>query len=127
MALNTRAKLFQVKTSIHTEELCPTSYLLSSITGVQVQPNKAVVGKNAFAHEAGIHQDGVIKNVLTYEIMTPESVGANGSKLILGKHSGRHAVKVRCNRLGYFLSKENLETAYQEIIKLADKKKEIFY
>jgi 2-isopropylmalate synthase len=125
MALNTRTQLFQVETGIHTEELCPTSYLLSSITGVEVQPNKAIVGKNAFAHEAGIHQDGVIKNVLTYEIMTPESVGANGSKLILGKHSGRHAVKVRCNKLGYFLSKENLETIYQEVINLADKQKEI--
>ncbi len=125
MAITTRPSVYQATVNTRTELLCPTSKLLSSIIGVHVPPNKAVVGKNAFAHEAGIHQDGVIKNALTYEIMTPRSVGAEGNYLVLGKHSGRHAVQNRCAKLGYQLSKQELEIVYDEVISLADQKKEV--
>lgn len=125
MALSTRSAVYYAETSIDSRQLYPTSQLLSTITGVQVQPNKAIVGKNAFAHEAGIHQHGVLNNSLTYEIMTPESVGVAGNKLVLGKHSGRHALRHRCHDLGFNLDDQALEQVYQTVILLADVKKEI--
>jgi 2-isopropylmalate synthase len=94
--------------------------LLTDVTGVAVQPNKAIVGRNAFAHEAGIHQDGVIKNPLTYEIMTPHSVGVPESKLVLGKHSGRHALGRRCEELGYSFERRDLDRIYRRFVALAD-------
>lgn len=127
MALNVRKDVFDfVKTEINTKEIYRTSRLLTSITGVEVQPNKAIVGKNAFAHEAGIHQDGVLKERTTYEIMTPESVGIPSNKLVLGKHSGRHALMQRLKDLGYDLSREELEIIYAKFKELADKKKEVY-
>ncbi|MBB5021207.1 2-isopropylmalate synthase [Desulfurispira natronophila] len=126
MALKTRANYFQAHTDIVTEEITRTSKLLSSIIGVEVQPNKAIVGKNAFAHEAGIHQHGVLSDKRTYEIMTPESVGLAKNDLVLGKHSGRHAFKARLEELGYQLKPEILQTAFEKFKALADRKKEIF-
>jgi 2-isopropylmalate synthase len=126
MALRVRADLFNVYTGINSEEIWRTSQMLSNITGVAVQPNKAIVGRNAFAHEAGIHQHGVIANALTYEIMRPETVGARPSTLVLGKHSGRHALQKRYEELGYTLSRPELEKAYKLFTKLADQKKEIY-
>ncbi|MGA1845846.1 2-isopropylmalate synthase [Deferribacter abyssi] len=127
MALNVRKDEFNyVYTDINTKEIYRTSRLLTSITGVDVQPNKAIVGKNAFAHEAGIHQDGVLKERTTYEIMTPESVGFPSNKLVLGKHSGRHAFIERLRSLGYELSREQLEIAFAKFKELADKKKEVY-
>lgn len=126
MALRTRKDLLGYDTGIVTEGLYPTSRLITHITGMVVQPNKAIVGANAFAHEAGIHQDGVLKEKSTYEIMTPESVGLAQNLLVLGKHSGRHAFKDRLKELGYELSDENLEKAFIRFKTLADKKKEIF-
>jgi len=126
MALHTRSDLFHLKTDIITKEIYRSSQLLSNLTGMHVQRNKAVVGANAFAHEAGIHQDGIIKHKRTYEIMTPESVGVPESALILGKHSGRHALAKRYNELGYDLSKEELNKAYGLFTLLADKKKEVY-
>ena len=126
MALRTRGETLKHHTDIRTEELYRSSRLLSNLTGVFVQPNKAIVGKNAFAHEAGIHQDGMLKNALTYEIMTPQSVGIPSSTLILGKHSGRHALKKKYQELGYELDAEALEKAYFFFTKLADQKKEIY-
>ena len=108
MALKTRPALFDATTGIHTEEITRTSRLLASITGIDVQPNKAIVGSNAFAHESGIHQDGVLKDARTYEIMTPESVGLSKVQLVLGKHSGRHAFAKRLQELGYELTKEQV-------------------
>jgi 2-isopropylmalate synthase len=99
--------------------------LLTEITGVAVQPNKAIVGRNAFAHEAGIHQDGMIKNPLTYEIMTPQSVGVPESKLVLGKHSGRHALGVRCAQLGYKFERRDLDRVYKRFVALADEIKTV--
>ena len=99
---------------------------MSSITGFQVQPNKAIVGANAFAHESGIHQDGVLKNAETYEIMTPESVGLTKSNIVLGKHSGRHAFKDKVKDLGYDLGDNALQTAFKRFKDLADLKKDIF-
>jgi 2-isopropylmalate synthase len=98
---------------------------LSEITGVPVQPNKAIIGRNAFAHEAGIHQDGVLKNPLTYEIMTPQSVGVPDSKLVLGKHSGRHALAIRCEQLGYQFDRRALDDIYRRFVSLADKIKHV--
>ncbi|MCD8566906.1 MAG: 2-isopropylmalate synthase [Geovibrio sp.] len=126
MALNVRKDLFDVETNVNTREIYRSSKLLTSITGVGVQPNKAVVGKNAFAHEAGIHQDGVLKNRITYEIMTPESVGYPSNALVLGKHSGRHAFIKRLEALGFTLDAEQTETAFNKFKVLADKKKEVF-
>jgi 2-isopropylmalate synthase len=99
--------------------------MLSEITGVPVQPNKAITGRNAFAHEAGIHQDGVLKNPLTYEIMTPQSVGVPDSKLVLGKHSGRHALAIRCEQLGYQFDRRALDDIYRRFVHLADKIKHV--
>lgn len=125
MALTTRGSLYQAETSVNTRQIAFTSRLVSSLTGVAVQPNKAIVGKNAFAHESGIHQDGMLKNRSTYEIMTPESVGLTQSQLVLGKHSGRHAFKAHLSELGYNLGETEAEKAYQRFIDLADKKKAV--
>ncbi len=126
MALRTRKDFFQFDTAIRTEEIYRTSKLLQSITGVSVQPNKAIVGANAFAHEAGIHQHGVLQTPLTYEIMTPESVGVPKSQLVLGKHSGRHAFKKRLEELGAELTEEDLNKAFGRFKDLCDRKKEVF-
>ncbi len=126
MALKTRPKFFNAETGIVTEEIYKTSRLVSKITGVVVQPNKAIVGANAFAHEAGIHQDGVLKERSTYEIMKPETVGIPQSKLVLGKHSGRHAFKERLRELGYELGDEELNKAFERFKRLCDQKKYIF-
>ena len=126
MALHVRADQLPFVTGINTRELYPTSQLLSAIVGFEVQPNKAIVGRNAFAHEAGIHQHGVINNPLCYEIMTPESVGVSSNSLVLGKHSGRHALALRYTELGYRLTSRELETAYAEFTALADRKKRIY-
>ncbi len=126
MALRTRNDLFGLITGVNTHEIYRTSQLVSRVTGVYVQPNKAVVGKNAFAHEAGIHQHGVLSNPLTYEIMTPESVGVPSSTLVLGKHSGRHALKGRIRALGFDLDDDVLSRVFEKFKKLADKKKEVF-
>jgi 2-isopropylmalate synthase len=126
MALRTRRHLFQADTGIVTEKLYPASKLITSITGVSVQPNKAIVGANAFAHESGIHQDGLLKAKFTYEIMTPESVGISKSSLVLGKHSGRHALNERIKELGYELSEKELGVAFKRFKALSDMKKYIY-
>jgi 2-isopropylmalate synthase len=126
MALKTRPKYFDVDTKINTKEIYKTSRLVSKITGIVVQPNKAVVGSNAFAHEAGIHQDGFLKERSTYEIMSPEDVGIPQSKLVLGKHSGRHAFKLRLQDLGYELNDADMNRAFEKFKALADAKKYIF-
>jgi 2-isopropylmalate synthase len=126
MAMHVRADRLPFQTNIKTTELYPTSQLLSSIVGFDVQPNKAIVGRNAFAHEAGIHQHGVINNPLCYEIMTPESVGVPANSLVLGKHSGRHALSLRYMELGYDITAAELDEAYHSFTKLADRKKRIY-
>jgi len=126
MALHVRADRLPFETNVKTSELYPTSQLLSSIVGFDVQPNKAIVGRNAFAHEAGIHQHGVINNPLCYEIMTPESVGVPANSLVLGKHSGRHALALRYTELGYAVTAAELDAAYQSFTNLADRKKRIY-
>ena len=125
MNLNTRKDLYGFETKIKTKEIYKTSKLLSSITGVRVQPNKAIVGENAFAHESGIHQHGMLANKETYEIMTPESIGLSENKLVLGKHSGRHAFEDKVISMGYELDEDALAKAFEEFKVLADKKKEI--
>ncbi len=126
MACAVRRDRLPFTTGILTEQIYPTSQMLSSIIGFAVQPNKAIVGGNAFAHEAGIHQHGVICNPLTYEIMTPESVGVPMTRLVLGKHSGRHALARRYAELGTSLSSGELDSIYQQFIALADRKKNVF-
>ena len=126
MALHVRTDRLPFATRIDTTELYPTSQLLSSIVGFDVQPNKAIVGRNAFAHEAGIHQHGVINNPLCYEIMTPESVGVPANSLVLGKHSGRHALSLRYRELGYQITPAELDAAYRRFTNLADRKKRIY-
>ncbi len=126
MALRTRRDRLPYDTRVDTRHLYPASRLVSLITGLPVQPNKAVVGANAFAHEAGIHQDGVLKEKSTYEIMTPESVGVPTNQLVLGKHSGRHAFRKKVEALGYDLTEEQLEVAFEAFKDLADKKKTVF-
>jgi 2-isopropylmalate synthase len=125
MAMRVRPDRYCFETALASEQLYPASQLLSEITGVAVQPNKAIVGRNAFAHEAGIHQDGVLKNALTYEIMTPESVGVPGSSLVLGKHSGRHALSIRCTLLGFELERRELDRVYRDFVVLADRNKSV--
>lgn len=125
MAVRTRQDVFRVSTGIRTPELLASSRLLCEITGVQLQPNKAVVGDNAFAHEAGIHQDGVLKSALTYEIMRPEDVGWTCSALVMGKHSGRHGLAARLGMLGFELSEAELNMAFAAFKDLADRKKEV--
>lgn len=126
MILSVRGEIIGATTNIDTTEITKTSNLLSSITGVYVQPNKAIVGANAFSHESGIHQHGVLKNRETYEIMTPESVGLSTNTLVLGKHSGRHAFKDKVKTMGYELKDNELDKIFKEFKSLADKKKEIF-
>jgi 2-isopropylmalate synthase len=126
MAIKVRADQLPFETGIDTREVYPASQLLSAIIGSDVQPNKAIVGRNAFAHEAGIHQHGVISNPLCYEIMTPESVGVPATKLVLGKHSGRHALSLRYAELGHSLSATELDAAYKRFTELADRKKRIY-
>jgi 2-isopropylmalate synthase len=126
MAIQVHANLLDMDTGIDTTEIYRTSQLLSSLTGMEVQANKAIVGKNAFAHEAGIHQDGVLKEALTYEIMTPDSVGVPQNQIVLGKHSGRHGLASRYRELGYQLSEADLARAYMLFTKLADRKKTIY-
>ena len=126
MAMHVRSDQLNFDVSVNTRELYPTSQLLSSIIGFEVQPNKAIVGRNAFAHEAGIHQHGVINNPLCYEIMTPESVGVPSNSLVLGKHSGRHALGLRYEELGYSLEHAELDAAYRRFTALADRKKRIY-
>ncbi len=125
MALKTRNNYLPMTTNIATEHIYPTSRLVSMITGIIVQPNKAIVGANAFAHEAGIHQDGVLKNPMTYEIMEPETIGLNKNKLVLGKHSGRHALRDRIKDLGYDLSDEELNLVFKRFKEISDKKKHV--
>jgi len=126
MALRTRGDFYHADTRVNSPRLVPTSRLVSSITGMLVQRNKAIVGRNAFAHEAGIHQDGMLKERTTYEIMRPEDVGFSQTDLVLGKHSGRAALADRARALGYHLANEQLDEVYTDFKKLADKKKEIF-
>jgi 2-isopropylmalate synthase len=123
MSMRVRPDRYPYQTRVAGEQLYPASQLLSELTGVAVQPNKAIIGRNAFAHEAGIHQDGFLKERTTYEIMAPQSVGVPESRLILGKHSGRHALNQRSKDLGYSLSREQLEAVYNRFIALADRKK----
>jgi len=126
MIMKTRKDLLQLDTRIVTEQIYPSSRLLSKITGMVVQPNKAIVGTNAFAHEAGIHQDGVLKLPLTYEIMKPEDIGLASNLLVLGKHSGRHAFRDRIKTLGYELDDQALNKAFKRFKAIADQKKEVF-
>ncbi len=126
MALKTRSDYFQADTRVNTRRLVPTSRVVSNITGLHVQRNKAIVGRNAFAHEAGIHQDGMLKERTTYEIMRPEDVGVSKTDLVLGKHSGRAALADRARALGYRLTGEQLQTVFEHFKILADKKKEIY-
>jgi 2-isopropylmalate synthase len=126
MALRTRQDLLPYTTGIETECITRASKLVSTITGFVVQPNKAIVGANAFAHESGIHQDGMLKHAQTYEIMTPESVGLNQSKLVMGKHSGRHAFRVKLKELGYELGDNAVNDAFRRFKDLADKKKDVY-
>jgi 2-isopropylmalate synthase len=125
MALHTRRNLFNLTTGIDTTQIARVSHMVSTYTGIPVQPNKAIVGANAFAHEAGIHQDGMLKHHTTYEIMQPEMIGLTQSSLVLGKHSGRHALRVRLTELGHELSTEELDRAFERFKELADKKKTI--
>ncbi|MCS7011559.1 MAG: 2-isopropylmalate synthase [Anaerolineales bacterium] len=125
MALKTRHALFGLETGIDTTQLARVSKLVSNYTGIPVPPNKAIVGANAFAHEAGIHQDGMLKHKLTYEIMRPEDVGVSQSRLVLGKHSGRHAFRMRLAELGYVLDEDELDKAFARFKELADRKKVI--
>ena len=125
MALYTRKSYYQKTTGIKTEHIYRSSRMVSNLTGMKVQPNKAVVGKNAFAHESGIHQDGVLKERTTYEIMNPALIGLNINTIVLGKHSGRHAIKDRLAELGFMLSDDELEKAFVRFKALADKKKEV--
>src|SRR5690625_593388 len=123
MAITTRQAGFEHTTRIRTQEIYAASRLLAEITGNGVQPNKAIVGENAFAHEAGIHQHGVLNNPMTYEIMTPESVGASGNRIVLGKHSGRFALDKKLQSLGHSLEKDQLNQVYTQFTELADEKK----
>jgi 2-isopropylmalate synthase len=125
MTLHTRRNLYHLTTGIDTTQIARVSHMVSTYTGIPVQPNKAVVGANAFAHEAGIHQDGMLKHHTTYEIMRPEMIGLTQSNLVLGKHSGRHALRVRLSELGHELSNDELDRAFDRFKELADKKKSI--
>src|SRR5688572_31740726 len=126
MACAVRADKIAFVNCIDTTELYPTSKLLSSMISFGVQPNKAIVGRNAFAHEAGIHQHGVLSNPLCYEIMTPESVGVPKNNIVLGKHSGRHALIARYEELGFTFENDQVADVYSRFVALADKKKNIY-
>ena len=123
---STSAAMLNLTIPISTEELYAASQLLTRLTGMQVQRNKAIVGRNAFAHEAGIHQDGVLKNAITYEIISPETVGMPANHIVLGKHSGRHALANRYRELGYDLTKPEIQRAYELFTQLADRKKNVY-
>src|ERR1019366_739188 len=125
MAMRVRPDRYAYETGVIGEQIFAASQMLSEITGVPVQPNKAIIGRNAFAHEAGIHQDGMLKNPLTYEIMTPKSVGVPDSKLVLGKHSGRHALSIRCEQLGHQFERRELDEVYRRFVVLADRIKKV--
>lgn len=125
MALKTRYPIYELDTGIDTTQITRTSHMVSNYTGMPVQPNKAVVGANAFAHEAGIHQDGMLKHNTTYEIMRPETVGLSRSRLVLGKHSGRHALRTRLEEMGFDLNQDDLDKTFKRFKELADKKKTI--
>jgi 2-isopropylmalate synthase len=125
MAIDVRKRYFNATTGVKTQELYRTSRMLSDITGKPVQVNKAIVGDNAFAHEAGIHQDGMLKAAVTYEIMSPDSVGVPRSMIVLGKHSGRHALEARYRELGYELTRDQLERAYAKFLTIADRIKRV--
>ncbi len=125
MACRVRPDRYPYQMNVNSELLYPASQTLTEITGVAVQPNKAIIGRNAFAHEAGIHQDGVLKNPLTYEIMTPKSVGVPDSTLVLGKHSGRHALGLRCEQLGHSFDRRGLDEIYRKFVILADEIKQV--
>ncbi|MGZ6143740.1 MAG: 2-isopropylmalate synthase, partial [Myxococcales bacterium] len=126
MAIKTRADFFKVHTNVKTEQICNASRAVSTATGFLVPRNKAVVGQNAFAHESGIHQHGMLKNVLTYEIMKPQDVGVRSTDLVLGKHSGRNALRERLEKLGYLLDAAELDKVFAAFKELADRKKEIY-
>jgi 2-isopropylmalate synthase len=126
MAIRTRESYFRLRTGVDTTRLYPTSRLVSSITGMVIPRNKAVIGENAFAHEAGIHQHGMLRHHSTYEIMRPEDVGLSRTHLVLGKHSGRHAFRERVRELGFELDETELNGVFEEFKALADKKKELF-
>jgi 2-isopropylmalate synthase len=127
MGLRTRRDFFRrLRTNIDTRKLVPASRLVSNLTGLRVQRNKAVVGENAFAHEAGIHQDGILKHEKTYEIMRPQDVGFTARQMVLGKHSGRHAFRQRLRAMGYALAPEQFEIAFERFKELADKKKAVY-
>lgn len=126
MALKVRSDLHNFQTGIVTEEIYRTSRMVSGFTGIIVQPNKAIVGENAFSHESGIHQDGMLKNRQTYEVMTPESVGVPKTSIVLGRHSGKHGLKARLEALGYTLGDTELESVYRRFMEIADKKKEVY-
>ncbi len=127
MAIHTRGDFFEnITTNIKTTEISRTSKMVSNLTGFVIQPNKAVVGANAFAHESGIHVDGILKKRDTYEIMTPQTIGIDESRLVLGRHSGRHGFADRCKKLGYKLTEGELEIAFNRFLEIADKKKEVF-
>ena len=125
MAMRTRHNYMGLTTDIRSEHISATSKLVSMITGILIQPNKAIVGANAFAHEAGIHQDGMLKNPMTYEIMRPEDIGLSTNKLVMGKHSGRHALRERLKDIGYDLSEEELKLVFKKFKDLADRKKHV--
>jgi 2-isopropylmalate synthase len=125
MAIRVRPDRYQYETGIASEQIFASSQMLAEITRVPVQPNKAITGRNAFAHEAGIHQDGMLKNPLTYEIMTPQSVGVPDSRLVLGKHSGRHALALRCEQLGHQFERRELDEVYRKFVVLADRIKKV--
>src|SRR5271154_6657700 len=125
MAMRVRPDRYAYETGVASEQIFPASQMLAEITRVPVQPNKAITGRNAFAHEAGIHQDGMLKNPLTYEIMTPQSVGVPDSRLVLGKHSGRHALALRCEQLGHQFEHRELDEVYRRFVVLADRIKKV--
>ena len=125
MAMRVRSDRYGYCTAVISEHLFPASQLLSEIVGFPVQPNKAIVGRNAFAHEAGIHQDGMIKNSLTYEIMTPQSVGVPRTNFVLGKHSGRNALSQHCKDLGFHLNRRELDHVYRQLLAIADVAKKV--
>ena len=126
MAIKTRKDIFNAVTNIKTEEIMRSSRLVTKITGMSVQPNKAIVGANAFSHESGIHQDGLLKEKTTYEIITPETIGLHKTQFVLGKHSGRHAFRTRLKEIGYDLNDDEINSAFEKFKKVADQKKEIF-
>lgn len=126
MALSVRKDFIGVGTKINTNEIYRTSQLVSNLTGIRVQPNKAIIGANAFAHESGIHVDGLLKDRATYEIMTPESIGLTDMKIVLGRHSGRHGFQKRLEDMGYKLSPGEVDSAFERFLRVADKKKEVF-